>query len=92
MVKHILPIIMRNSTINLLFNIQTILVFSIVWYKEGVWWYGLIGLLIHTIISGALEGITRSMYKSEYKRSAYNRYPRYFYISIIIILVYYFLW
>jgi hypothetical protein len=83
---------MRNSTINLLFNIQSIVVFSIVWYKSGVWWHGFIGLLIHMIISGGLEGITRAMYKSEYKRSGYNRYPRYFYISTMIILAYYFFW
>ncbi len=73
---------MKNSIINSLYSTQTIIVFSIVWFKSGVWWHGLIGIIIHLIISGFLEGLTRGKYNS--------RYPRYFYISALILLVYYF--
>ena len=74
---------MKNSTINLFFIIQTIIVFLVIWFKTDVWWYGLLGgFIVHPALCGLVEGVTRP------KLSL--MYPRYFYISTVFIVLYYF--
>ena len=80
---------MRESTINNIYSFQTIVVFSAVWFKSGVWWHGLVGALIAVPMTAALlQGIYAGMV---YKLSGYasQRYPMVFYCSAIILVLYY---
>ena len=74
---------MRDSTINLFYSIQTIIVFGVIWFKSEVWWYGLLaGFLVHPMLVAVVEVLFRPR--------GYPRYPRYFFFSAVFVVLYFF--
>tara|TARA_B100000767_G_C19365564_1_gene369690 strand:+ start:40 stop:282 length:243 start_codon:yes stop_codon:yes gene_type:complete len=78
---------MKNSTINKFYIIQSIIAFYLVYLKTEIWWYGLIGTIILPVFSGLLEGLSRKKSGSPF---FVLMYPRYFFISTLILVLYYF--
>ena len=80
---------MREKTINNIYALQTIVIFIVIWFKSGVWWYGLIGTIVVPMTAGLLQGLYTNIVL---KIRGYppKRYPIMFYFSVIILVVYYF--
>tara|TARA_B110000238_G_C15906834_1_gene344412 strand:+ start:105 stop:356 length:252 start_codon:yes stop_codon:yes gene_type:complete len=82
---------MRENTINNIYSLQTIVVFSVVWFKSGVWWHGLVGAaIVLPMTAGLLQGLYSNIVL---KIRGYRpqRYPQLFYFSAIVLTVYCFI-
>tara|TARA_B110000902_G_C13878346_1_gene425668 strand:+ start:60 stop:308 length:249 start_codon:yes stop_codon:yes gene_type:complete len=80
---------MRENTINNIYSLQTVLVFSVVWFKSGVWWHGLVGTITLSMAAGLLQGLY-SLIVLKIRGYPPQRYPILFYFAAIVLAVYYF--
>ena len=80
---------MRENTINNIYSLQAIVVFSVVWFKSGVWWHGLVGAMVIPMTAGLFWALYARIVR---KIRGYppQKYPIMFYCSAIVLAVYYF--
>ena len=80
---------MRENTINNIYSLQSVVVFCVVWFKTGVWWHGLVGIMALAMTAGLLQGLY-SLIIMKIRGYPPQRYPIMFYFAAIILAVYYF--
>jgi|TARA_R100000654_G_scaffold66778_1_gene95144 hypothetical protein len=83
---------MTETNIRLGYIIQNICIFSVVWYKSGVWWHGLIGTLLIALIGGAVNGIYIAIRTKIAGYQTTETYPNAFYMCALVLAYYYFLY